>query len=248
MNKSVLDKLVKVFRYLFPEFSNKVTWIVVIGGLSLTSSSIVQNLINEFAKREYDIQLFDEFDSIAGVALVALGLLHNILLQREKTKIEVVGKAQVETAELKYKREHDIKLFEKLTKDFEEFHLTEFISSLEGDHSFLYSEKNRLKGFMYAYEEAENQFLTESVNDRFQEFGQCLEVVMRWCSLHFFSFPENVVMEDQRYCLYPDLRNGGRFENIQLYDERANELIALTKKLTFSYKQFRAVVKQELYI
>jgi len=243
-------KIEKAFRLFFPEFSNKVTWAVTLTGLGLTSSSIFQNILNERLKKEFDFQILGAYDSLVGIVLIILGLTHNILLQREKTKIEVNGKFDSKSEEKALARQHDIKLFEKITDGFEEYFLTEYISSLNDDHSYSASQKNRVKNFVYYSEEVEYDFINTELNGKFTEFGQSLSKVMKWSACHFFNHPSHIVMEDQRYCLYPELNpdRGGEEDTLGKYNKHAIEIINLTDDLFDKYKQFRACVKRELYI
>ncbi|ABM02820.1 conserved hypothetical protein [Psychromonas ingrahamii 37] len=244
------SKIEKVFRLFFPEFSNKVTWAVIITGLGLTSSSIFQNILNEVLKKEFDFQILGAYDSLVGIVLIALGLTHNILLQREKTKIEVNGKFDSESEGKVLAREHDLKLFQKITDGFEEYFLTEYISSLNDDHSYSTSDKSRLRNFVYYSEETEYDFINADLNKKFTEFGQSLSTVMNWTATHFFHHPSHLVMENQRYCLYPELNpdRGGEEDTLGKYNEHAVEIINLTDDLFEKYKQFRTSVKYELYI
>jgi hypothetical protein len=147
-------------------------------------------------------------------------------------------------------REHDLQLFQKITDGFQEYFLTEYISSLNDDHSILASEKDRLRKFIYYSAETEYDFINPILNSTFTEFGLSLSKVMQWTALHFFHHPSPFVMEDQRYSLYPELnpdRGGGEDINGK-YDKCANEIISLTDELLKKYKKFRTSVKQELYI
>ena len=146
-------------------------------------------------------------------------------------------------------REHDLQLFNKITDGFQEYFLTEYISSLNDDHSILASEKDRLRKFIYYSEETEYDFINPIINSSFTEFGLSLSKVMQWTALHFFHHPSPVAMEDQRYSLYPELnpdRGGGEDINGK-YDKCAKEIILLTDELFKKYKKFRTSVKQELY-
>lgn len=234
----------------YPEFSNKVTWAVIIAGLGLTSSSILQNILNEIFTKEFNIRIIGNYDSLVGLALITLGLIHNILLQREKTKIEVKGIFDNEIEKKALSREHDVKLYQKITRDFEEFYLTEYISSLTSDHSYSRSDKVRLQDFVYYSQETEYDFLNAELNVKFTEFGQSLSKVMNWTALHFFHHPSHVAMENQTYCLYPELNpdRGGEEDNFGKYNKHALEIINLTDDLLEKYKLFRSCVKRELYI
>ena len=244
----IWNKIEKVFRLFFPEFSNKVTWAVVIAGISLTSTSLLQNLVNWALSQQFDIKLLGEYDSWVGLALVGFGLTHNILLQREKTKIELNAKSEVDQPNPAI--EHDVNLYNKITNDFEEYYLTEYLSSIADDHSFVASQKDRVRPFIYYIDESEYQFLNADIDDKFQQFGSSLQKLMSWCSLHFFHFPPDVVLEDARYCLYPELNQdrGGEYDNSGKYDRCAKEAIELSEDVAEKYKAFRSEVKRQLYI
>jgi hypothetical protein len=239
-------KIEKLFRLFFPEFSNKVTWSVIITGLGLITSSIFQNILNEVLKKEFDFEILGAYDSLVGILLIVFGLTHNILLQREKTKIQVNG----ESEEKVLAREHDLKLFQKITVGFEEHFLTAYISSLNDDHSYRTSDNDRLRNFVYYSKETEYDFINSELNNKFTEFGESLSTVINWTATHFFCHPSNIVMEDQRYCLYPDLNpdRGGEYDRVDEYYKYVHEIISLTDHLLEKYKQFRMSAKRELYV
>ena len=88
-------------------------------------------------------------------------------LQREKTKIEVSGKFDSETEKKALSREHDLKLYQNITKGFQEYFLTEYISSLTDVHSYSRSDKARLQNFVYYSQETEYDFLNTELNEKF---------------------------------------------------------------------------------
>lgn len=243
-------KIEKIFRLFFPEFSNKVTWSVIITGLGLTTSSIFQNILNEVLQREFSFQILGVYDSLVGILLIIFGLTHNIILQREKTKIQVSGKFNSENADKALAREHDLKVFQKITNGFEERFLTAYISSLNDDHSYRTSDKDRLRNLVDYSKETEYDFINSELNNKFTEFGESLSTVMNWTANHFFCHPSHIVMEDQRYCLYPDLNpdRGGEYDTVDKYHKYVDEIISLTDDLFEKYKQFRMSAKRELYI
>ena len=73
---------------------------------------------------------------------------------------------------------------------------------------------------------------------------------MNWTALHFFHHPSHIVMENQTYCLYPELNpdRGGEDDSIGIYNKHALEMVNLTDELLEKYKLFRSCVKRELYI
>jgi hypothetical protein len=187
---------------------------------------------------------------LLGLLLIFFGLTHNIILQREKTKIQVSGQLDSERADKALAREHDSKLFQKINNGFEERFLTTYISSLNEDHSYRTSDKDRLRNFVYYSEETEHNFINSELNNKFTEFGESLSTVMNWTASNFFCHPSHIVMEDQRYCLYPDLNpdRGGEYDTVGKYYEYVDEVISLTDDLLEKYKEFRMSAKRELYI
>lgn len=74
----------KVFRVIFPEFSNKVTWLVVAAGLGLTSTSLIVSILNAIFEKQFHFSFVGSYDPLIGMALIAFGLFHNYFIQRNK--------------------------------------------------------------------------------------------------------------------------------------------------------------------
>ena len=110
----------KFFSILFPEFTNKLTWAVVAAGLTLVSSSFLEQMIRTFVNEKFSWNITDGNDAVIGVIVIALGLLHNYGFVREKNKIQ---HDPAEHEKLNRELEHDKSVFEQLDKFICENHL-----------------------------------------------------------------------------------------------------------------------------
>lgn len=74
----------KAFRVIFPEFSNKVTWLVVGTGVGLTSTTFIVSIVNAFTEKQFNFSFVGSYDPVVGIVLIALGLLYHYSIQRNK--------------------------------------------------------------------------------------------------------------------------------------------------------------------
>ncbi|MCJ8313255.1 MAG: hypothetical protein HRU38_13390 [Saccharospirillaceae bacterium] len=78
MVNKILRLLVKL---IFPDFSNRITWLVVFSGVLIMSPGL-STLISELLIKKYlDSSVNFEGNSIFGLILIISGLLHNLLYQ-----------------------------------------------------------------------------------------------------------------------------------------------------------------------
>ena len=77
--KEILDFIYKLIKLLKPEFYNKITWAVVIAGLALLSTSLIDKIISAVFELSFQIKLTDGNDAVIGIALVIIGLGYHLL-------------------------------------------------------------------------------------------------------------------------------------------------------------------------
>jgi len=242
------DKVEKVFRLFFPEFSNKVTWTVVVAGLALTSSSIIEKIIQTVFKVTYNIDIFGGNDAIIGVGLVALGMIHNIVLQREKTKIEISANLPVDNSA---QREHDIQIFNRLNETMNEESLEGTLNCLEVNHAYFYSKYSPIGNFIYAIDKSDNAFADECLND---EMGKLRANLHR---LNSFLINNCQQMRhgtnDDYLCLHPywncdrDGTFGNREDDIK-YDIAMKEMYEVINDVRAGYSSYRKSIKSKLAV
>lgn len=76
---------------MFPSFSNKITWSVVLTGLTLLAPKTwLEQILFEFLNINLNLNISSSSDNIFGVLLVIIGLTYNYFSLREKTKQEQV--------------------------------------------------------------------------------------------------------------------------------------------------------------
>ena len=68
-------------KWLFPDFSNRITWVVVSFGIALIATTLVNVIAEALFDYYLDFKVTDRNDSIVGLVLILLGLLHNLVYQ-----------------------------------------------------------------------------------------------------------------------------------------------------------------------
>ncbi|WP_323924078.1 hypothetical protein [Aeromonas veronii] len=238
----------KIFRFFFPEFSNKVTWIVVIAGIGLTSTSLMQSIINAILETQLNIRILGEYDSFVGVILIAFGLIHNILLQREKTKIEVNGKNEVNKKAI----EHDTTLFVHLNSMLNDEYLMDFFEGIEINHAYFYSKVKPLTDFMYEIEKIKTEFVLEPIASSLNELKPVTRQLDEFLICNFDAYGPGRI-DDTWLCLHPhwNCDRGGHwddYEGSKKYAAALEELFHIINNYKKLYKTYRLTVKKELYI
>jgi hypothetical protein len=241
-------KVEKVFRIFFPEFSNKVTWLVVGGGLGLTSSSLIQAFVNYISEHQYNIQVFGTYDSLVGIILIILGLSYNILLQREKTKIELNKKEETNQKAI----EHDLKLFEKLDGLLNDEYLFNLLENIETNHAYYFSYTKPLTDFMYEIEKVKTKFVLEPISNQQEKLKPITSEFDSFLINNFDVYGPGRA-DDHFMCLHPNWNcdRGGRFddyEGARKYDESVREMFEVFDKYRIAYKGFRHSIKSNLFV
>lgn len=75
----VLLDLIKLFK---PKAYNTIAIVIVVSGLSLISTPLLEKLIGSFLKKEYSIDVTGENDVVVGLVLVASALIYHLIAQR----------------------------------------------------------------------------------------------------------------------------------------------------------------------
>jgi hypothetical protein len=86
LSTKFLTEFKKIFRVIFPEFSNKVTWLVVAAGVGLTSTPLIVNIIDAFTEKQFNFSFVGSYDPVVGIVLIAFGLIHNYAIQRNNSR------------------------------------------------------------------------------------------------------------------------------------------------------------------
>lgn len=71
--------VLKVIEALKPKLYNKLTWLIVVGGLSLMSTPLWLGIVNNLFEAQFQISITDNSDTTWGFALCCLGLSYHLM-------------------------------------------------------------------------------------------------------------------------------------------------------------------------
>lgn len=152
-----------LLRFLRPKFYNKITWILIIGGLGLFSTPIFERIINAFTEKYFDFPISDENASIYGIIIIALALMYNLSVNYLEFRTEKWSKK--ETPEQKIQKDLDLKLYRKIRE------------ILPSDGSISFIRTNNFAGFSFDWKRMEqlDEFIHESNKPEFKFIDKELE-------------------------------------------------------------------------
>ncbi|MDP2576016.1 hypothetical protein Q8W40_27845 [Vibrio penaeicida] len=251
----MFEKLVHLINLLRPRFYNKLTWWLVGAGLVLVSQPLWEIIVVSLLNRYLDASISIETNEYLGLALIVVALLYHLVTTSIYEYAEAYKKRTVQNEKARIQNnliEHDVNLYKKITESFNEISLNNYLSSVQDDHSYTSSLKDSVSEIIYIVDEVEFKFLVDSVDQNFIAFAKALNELMLWCACEFEPYPRHIIVEDQRYCMHPNL-NGDRSgdydsDSRSLYRSYSNTLDVKVAKVRESYKKFRVSVKRELYI
>jgi hypothetical protein len=147
---------------------------------------------------------------------------------------------------------HDKTIFQKSNKLLTEGQLSEFLHKLRTDDSYLSESRVRLSRFVTFFSETGNQFLDGRLKQKSQELVTAIDLLLGFLGQHFFFYPNLQSLQNRRYCLYPNLnvdREGyGDRDSMMKYERYANEMCHIAASVNSSYAEYRAQVKQTLFV
>lgn len=233
---------------LRPRFYNRITWLVVLGGLAIMSTPLWELLARALLKRALSLSLSGSNDAAWGFALCVLGLLYHMA----NTGFYEWVKANAGSERRQLEIEHDRALFNQADAIISQEDLESFIDRLDADHSFYMNDSARLDRLARFLSSTSNHFLTPSVAEATNAILMAWYELGQFLSTKFFIFPQKQVTAPYRLCMVPtlnmDREGSGAPQEVAKYDELAEHLELLTRKLRSHYREFRSIVKSELVI
>lgn len=242
------ERILELIRLLKPEFYNKLTWAVALGGLALMSTPFWQEVASALLKRQLDLDLVPGGNVPWGFALVVVALCYHVITN----SLQKFVQAQQDRRRMALELEHDRRIFAQGTAFASEDDLFGCLSDLWGDHSFQMQELRKLKKFLRYLDKPEKKYLDASIQKGADQFATDLQELIDWVSTRFFVFPEGQVSDNVRLCMQPDW-NVDRSascssEDIRKYDDLTRELDRRVEAVRKAYKGYRSIVKQRLVI
>ncbi len=246
--QKIFDNVLKLVKLLKPEFYNKMTWAVVIAGLSILSTTLIEKLFNVFLEINFNLKVTDGDDALIGFSLVLTGLLYHYFSRRYELR-EIFRNKK----ENNIKREiHDSKVFEKLDQLMSESTLKSILDWIGTDHSYKLDQKQIIDNFCHEASNRNYYYINDKIENTKQELVTSLCNFSDFLSLNFFVFPKNQ-SPSNRCCLYPDL-NIDRSNSVpsqkeeEFYLEKETEMLSLIDISYEKYLKYRLTVKRELVI
>lgn len=244
--EEILKKLIAV---IFPEFTNKVTWAVVLAGITLLSSSFLEQILKKLIDESFNWNLTDGNDAIIGAAVIAFGLLHNYGFIREKRKIPY---DPVAYDKIKRDLEHDKITFNNFDKWIPESCLKNYINHILTNHSYVSREINSLDYFYYEGAKSSNDYINVDLTMLKNELHEAFMTFEDFTATHFFSHGP-IRSDDSIYmCMHPEwnVDRGGypTPEQDKEYDKLACQLNELGESVIQKYDTYRQAIKHILSI
>ncbi len=152
----IAAKLLNIIR---PKFYNKLSWSVVITGLTLMGTPFWEKILNIILEHEFQIKITGGNDVAWGFGLVVVGLIYHISTTSIFEATTNRKKTEFENAE----KNHDISLFKKLIDLLPSNSFMIFIR----DHDFANSFDRKLIDpayqFIYEWDNAEQEFINQNI-------------------------------------------------------------------------------------
>ena len=245
--QELFDNIYKLIKLLKPEFYNKITWVVVVAGLAILSTSLIEKLINAVFKISFNIEITDGNDAAVGITLVAIGLFYHVLSRKIEIQESITTKKEQDAK----RSEHDIEVFNRTNGIMDETALKNILDWIGTDHSYESEQISIIDSYYHEAREHKNSYLHTEIEANKQEVINSLGRLRSFLSLNFFVYPKEQV-QARRFCLYPKFNmDRGGFptpEQSQTYDEKAKEMFSLIDSTYQSYVNYRLSVKQWLYV
>lgn len=194
-----IDNIKEVIKFFRPEFYNKITWALVIAGLGLIGTPLIEKLINAFLQKTFSLSITDTNDAIIGVVLIFLGLFYNLLalfiqhfFNQKKANVS------------KHYCEVDRALFVKFLQCLPSNGSVEFVNNHSFGNSFNLDKFNQLFEFYHTWNNAEYEFINPNLEnlkkalfDKIAEFVDFSSVrTYRQRSGLFLAIPDNCLADE----------------------------------------------------
>ena len=212
------------------------------------STSLLEQIFAILLEKTIDLKITGGNETLWGFGLVSTGLLYHF----KTISIYEINKNDANLAKEQKHIEHDIGIFSKANEIMSGDFLSEFLSQLRSDHSYINQKGQKVDEFCYFLGRDENQFLSSELSLAAKEFWESNLKLDSFLGLKFYLYPENQNGENLRFCMAPWLNiDRGGFdtpEQLEEYEKFKVELESLTIDLREKYRNFRGEIKSILLI
>ena len=236
-----LQLVKRVYDMFRPRFYNRVTWFVVVSGVTIASSDLVDWLFRAALGVTIDVQVTDGSDALVGMVLVVAGLLYHLTM----TFIERVGESPARESHRSEKRSHDLDVFKRTDGLLNERQYNEILDWIGSDHS-MPEQGDLLDRYLFAFEGVENSYLIDDLEESKCGMVSSLNELRWYMAQHFFDY-------NNRSCLDPEINpdRGGLYateEDVARYHAQARELVVRVRNARDAYARYRESVRDVLSV
>lgn len=236
----------KLIELLKPKFYNRITWLIVVCGLSLMSTPLWVTIANAILNKTFELSITDKSDTLWGFLLCCLGLVYHLLnTGLHEVALSVTSKATLEKKEL-----HDKSIFSQLNTIIDEDTLEHILYRLRSDHSLYKNSDESMRNFIIKATSSSNSFLCTDINDKTKLLSKSWADFFRFVDEHFDIYPYNQSADNYRLCLAPQLNcdRAGSWDDNAAYGQLSDEMEVLIKAVKDTYRGWRNTVKENLYV
>jgi len=157
--KFSMNDLIKLIRLFIPSFHNKITWLLVIFGISLIGTPLIEIIINKIFETQFSISITSENDITIGIVIIVIALIYNILtnyLDKYLLHKETIKKLENNSSK-------DKDLYKKLLIELPSSGSIDFLRNHDFYNPFRINEYNQLLNFVYEWDNAEHEFINKDI-------------------------------------------------------------------------------------
>jgi hypothetical protein len=244
--REVFEYILRLIELLRPKFYNRITWVIVIAGLTLMSTPFWEKVLDAILKKQFDISISGPNDIAWGFALCILVLTYHFLNSGIYDALRSRSTYNREVQEL----EHYKAIFKTANFILTEQQLEWVLSQLETDHSYRLDQGSKLDNFCRTLAATENTFICPKLDATTKSLLSALLKLRSFTSYQFVVFPHHQVGDDFRLCMAPALncdREGDHSPGqMKQYDVLTDQL--LVDDVREKYKAFRMCIKREIVV
>lgn len=249
LERRELGKLAIAFlkKWLFPDFTNKVTWVVVTVGCAILVTPTPFKLIFynwlvdtfnlssgvHFSLAELSA---DSADYEWGVLLIVGALLHNI-----GYRYFLHAAARTEEIQLERQREADLDLFNRFKSAFPSNSASiQLLKEHDFGNSYHGNSIKHIERFVIEWNNAEHQFLDGAIENKRQELWGCCDVFLNMLAVH-----TGPIAAGPHFSAIPD-KYRGDWDWPEFVTERVKELNSKASECYTHHQGFIALCKNRL--
>lgn len=235
----------KILQFLLPKFYNRLTWVIVIAGISLMANSLLWEILNAILKINFQITIINENDPIFGLICILLALIYNAFinsLEYKKETHKLVDRIKDEEES----KDHDRLTFQTYDEILPEEKFENFIGRLWGSHETHSDYLVSLDRYVDHARKSSNSFVINELEELKEKFTKDLHELGMFVGLNFFTTRFNVEISQMHPDGNWDRSNFVTPESDAHYQECTVKLNKLIHDAQESYRTYRRRVKEIL--